>query len=352
MRSVSVAQSGDRTRLVLNLKVPSSYRAEIQGKSLLISLDTGAGAAAAATAATPAAATDTHFANSQNADVLDLRDIDFRRGADGAGRVVVNLPNTQVGVDLKQQGKDLVVDFLRSTAAGRACAVASTSPTSARRCRRSPPRRRAITCTWSSTPTRRLGAQRLPDRQPVRARSASARRSTRTSSCRARATPARRLSLNFQSIEIRALLQIIADFSDFNVVTSDYRHRHRHAAAEGRALGSGARHHPAEQGPGQAPSGNVLLIAPKDELAAKEQVDLEAKKKIADLEPLRTQAFQLNYTKAADVADGPDRAARAGGSGGGASRTAVDARHACLPSRAPTSCSSPTSRPSSRKCRR
>src|SRR5471032_895722 len=116
VRSVAVASSGDRTRLVLNLKVPSNYRAEIQGKVLLISLDSGA--PPVATAAAPAPDT-THFANSQNTNVLDLRDIDFRRGNDGSGRVVVNLGSTQVGVDMKQQGKDLVVDFLRSTVPAR-----------------------------------------------------------------------------------------------------------------------------------------------------------------------------------------------------------------------------------------
>src|SRR6195952_5729954 len=118
VRSVSVASSGDRTRLVLNLKTASSYRAEIQGKTLLISLDTGASPSATAVT-TPAAGADSHFANSQNADVLDLKDIDFRRGTDGAGRIVVNLASTQVGVDLKQQGKDLVIDFLPSSAPPR-----------------------------------------------------------------------------------------------------------------------------------------------------------------------------------------------------------------------------------------
>src|ERR1700756_3875872 len=81
VRSVSLASSGERTRLVLNLKTPSSYHAEIQGKALLIALDTGAAASTAAVAQPGAA--DTHFAASQNADVQDLRDIDFRRGADG-----------------------------------------------------------------------------------------------------------------------------------------------------------------------------------------------------------------------------------------------------------------------------
>jgi type IV pilus assembly protein PilQ len=124
-----------------------------------------------------------------------------------------------------------------------------------------------------------------------------------------------RLSLNFQSIEIRALLQIIADFSDFNVVTSD--------SVSG-TVTLRLKDVPWDQaldiilqskGLDKRRSGNVLLIAPKDELAAKEQVDLEAKKKIADLEPMRMQAFQLNYTKAIDVANGLTGSG-AGSSGG------------------------------------
>jgi len=124
-----------------------------------------------------------------------------------------------------------------------------------------------------------------------------------------------RLSLNFQSIEIRALLQIIADFSDFNVVTSD--------SVTG-TVTLRLKDVPWDQaldiilqskGLDKRRSGNVLLIAPKDELAAKEQVDLEAKKKIADLEPMRMQAFQLNYTKALEVANGLTGSGSAGGAG-------------------------------------
>jgi type IV pilus assembly protein PilQ len=125
-----------------------------------------------------------------------------------------------------------------------------------------------------------------------------------------------RLSLNFQSIEIRALLQIIADFSDFNVVTSD--------SVSG-TVTLRLKDVPWDQaldiilqskGLDKRRSGNVLLIAPKDELAAKEQVDLEAKKKIADLEPMHLQAFQLNYTKAIEVANGLTGSGTAGSSGG------------------------------------
>jgi len=299
VRSVSVASSGDRTRLVLNLKVPSNYHAEVQGTSLLISLDSGA-APATATAAAPAAAADSHFASSQNADILDLRDIDFRRGADGAGRIVVNLANTQVGVDLKQQGKDLVVDFLRSSVPARL--------------------RRRLDVTDFGTPVQTITTTQAGDHvhmvvSPTGAWEHSAYQTDNQFVLEVR--PAKtdpnklvpgqgytgqRLSLNFQSIEIRALLQIIADFSDFNVVTSD--------SVTG-TVTLRLKDVPWDQaldiilqskGLDKRRSGNVLLIAPKDELAAKEQVDLEAKKKFADLEPLRTQAFQLNYTKAADVA--------------------------------------------------
>jgi len=312
IRSVSLASSGERTRLVLNLKAPSAYHAEVQGKTLLIALDSSASANTAA-AAQPAAA-DTHFAASQNADVQELRDIDFRRGADGAGRIVVNLPSTQVGVDLKQQGKDLVVDFLRSSAPVRL--------------------RRRLDVTDFGTPVQAITTTQAGDHvhmvvSPTGSWEHSAYQTDNQFVLEVR--PAKvdpnklvpgvgytgqRLSLNFQSIEIRALLQIIADFSDFNVVTSD--------SVSG-TVTLRLKDVPWDQaldiilqskGLDKRKSGNVLLIAPKDELAAKEQVDLEAKKKVADLEPMRMQAFQLNYTKALTVSNGLTGTGTAGAAGG------------------------------------
>lgn len=310
IRSVSLASSGERTRLVLNLKMPSSYHAEIQGKALLIALDMAQPVAAAA--AQPATA-DTHFAASQNADVQELRDIDFRRGADGAGRIVVNLPSNQVGVDLKQQGKDLVVDFLRSSVPTRL--------------------RRRLDVTDFGTPVQNITTTQAGDHvhmvvTPTGSWEHSAYQTDNQFVLEVRPAKAdpnklvpgtgytgQRLSLNFQSIEIRALLQIIADFSDFNVVTSD--------SVTG-TVTLRLKDVPWDQaldiilqskGLDKRRSGNVLLIAPKDELAAKEQVDLEAKKKIADLEPMRMQAFQLNYTKALEVANGLTGSGSAGGAG-------------------------------------
>jgi type IV pilus assembly protein PilQ len=316
VRSVSVASSGDRTRLVLNLKVASNYRAEIQGKSLLISLDSGAAPMASAMA--PAAAADAHFANSQNTDVLDLRDIDFRRGNDGAGRIVVNLASTQVGVDLKQQGKDLVVDFLRSTVPVRL--------------------RRRLDVTDFGTPVQTITTTQQGDHVHMVITATGAWehsayqtdnqfvlevRPTRADPNKLVAGPGytgQRLSLNFQSIEIRALLQIIADFSDFNVVTSDTVSGTVTLRLKDVPWDQALDIILQSKGLDKRRSGNVLLIAPKDELAAKEQVDLEAKKKIADLEPLRTQAFQLNYTKSDDVARALLGTSTGTGGGGNTSR--------------------------------
>jgi type IV pilus assembly protein PilQ len=298
LRSVAVAQAGDRTRLVLNLKQPSGYRAQLQGKTLLLVLDSAGGAVAAAPAAEPAAS----FAAPQNTDALPLRDVDFRRGTDGAGRVIVSLPNTQVGVDIRQQGATLVVEFLRSTLPD--------------------PLRRRLDVQDFGTPVRAVSTFQNGDRvrmvvEPTGAWEHSAYQTDNQFVLEVRPVKVdanklvqgpgfqgEKLSLNFQNIEVRALLQVIADFTNFNVVTSD--------TVTG-SVTLRLKDVPWDQaldiilqakGLGVRKNGNVLWIAPKEELTAKEQVDLESKKKIADLEPTRTQAFQLNYTKAEEVAKG------------------------------------------------
>jgi type IV pilus assembly protein PilQ len=128
-----------------------------------------------------------------------------------------------------------------------------------------------------------------------------------------------KLSLNFQNIEVRALLQVIADFTNFNVVTSDTVTGTVTLRLKDVPWDQALDIILQSKGLGVRKNGNVLWIAPKDELAAKEQVDLESKKKIADLEPTRTQSFQLNYTKAEEVAKGlTGQALPSTGSGGSA----------------------------------
>ena len=324
LRSVNVAQSGERTRLVLNLKKASNYRAELQGKVLVVVIDSAAPPPANpnATAANAAAQqAPVHFAESLNRSPVALKDVDFRRGADGAGRVIVELPNNQVGVDIRQQGQTLVVEFLRSTL-----------PDSLRR---------RLDVTDFGTPVQAVTTTQSGDRvrmvvEPKGLWEHSAYQSDNQFVLEVRPQKVdpnkltqgpgyagEKLSLNFQNIEVRALLQVIADFTNFNVVTSDTVTGNVTLRLKDVPWDQALDIILQAKGLGLRKSGNVILIAPKDELNAKEKVDLEAKQQIAALEPLRTQAFQLNYAKVADVANGltgQNTGGAGGGQGGGTTR--------------------------------
>jgi type IV pilus assembly protein PilQ len=295
VRSANVAQSGERTRLVLNLRQAANYRVQLQGKSLILLLDSAAVAAAPSSGGAA-----TQFAPAQNQQPQALRDVDFRRGREGAGRVVVDLPSTQVGVDIRQQGQNLVVEFLRSTLPEQL--------------------RRRLDVADFGTPVQSITTFQSGDRvrmviEPKGSWEHSAYQTDNQFVLEVRPMKVdpnklvqgpgfsgEKLSLNFQNIEVRALLQVIADFTNFNVVTSD--------SVTG-TVTLRLKDVPWDQaldiilqakGLGVRKNGNVLWIAPKEELANREQVDLESRRKIADLEPTRTQAFQLNYTKAETIA--------------------------------------------------
>lgn len=308
LRSANVAQAGDRSRVVLNLRQASSYSAKLEGNALVLVLSS------AAQAAQPASEP-VHFAQSLNAAPQALRDVDFRRGADGAGRVIVNLPSNQVGVDIQQQGQGLVVEFLRSSLPENL--------------------RRKIDVTDFGTPVQMITTTQVGDRvrmfvEPKGNWEHSAYQSDNQFVLEVRqqkVDPNKltqgpgyagdKLSLNFQNIEVRALLQVIADFTNFNVVTSDTVTGNVTLRLKDVPWDQALDIIMQAKGLGLKKSGNVLWIAPKDELATKEKLDLEAKVAIAQLEPLRTQSFQLNYVKAEDIAKG--LTGQSVGSGGGSS---------------------------------
>jgi type IV pilus assembly protein PilQ len=293
LKSANVVEAGGRSRIVLNLKQPTSYRAEIQGNALLIMLDP-----VSASSSAPAQQS-AKFADSYNNEVLTLKDIDFRRGADGAGRIVVELPNNQIGVDLRQQGKGLAIEFLRSSLPEGL--------------------RRRLDVGDFGTPVQSITTTQQGDKvrmlvEPVGDWEHSAYQSDNQFVVEVRQKKVdlskltqgpnysgEKLSLNFQNIEVRSLLQVIADFTNFNIVTSD--------TVTG-ALTLRLKDVPWDQalqiimdakGLGMRKTGSVLWIAPKDEIDERTKKDYEAALSIQKLEPLKTQAFQLNYAKAADM---------------------------------------------------
>jgi len=310
LRSVNVVQAGDRTRLVLNLRDATTYKAELQGKSVLVSLGQVAGVGQQQT-------TTSAFAENRNRDSLPLRDIDFRLASDKTGRVIVDLANNQVGVDIRPQGKNLVVEFTKTTLPEGL--------------------RRRLDVADFGTPVQTISTQQQGDRvrmviEPKGEWEHSAYQSDNqfvvevrprkvdpTKLTQGVGYSGEKLSLNFQNIEIRSLLQVIADFTNFNIVTSD--------SVSG-ALTLRLKDVPWDQALdiimqaknlGMRKNGSVLWIAPKDEIDAKEKREFEAQAAIANLEPLRTQSFQLNYTKAMVIAQGLTGQGLAGGGGGGGS---------------------------------
>ena len=316
LRSAHIAQAGERSRIVLNLRQPSGYRAELQENALVLILESQLAAAAPAAANEPV-----HFSQSLNAEAQSIRDIDFRRGQDNSGRVVVNLPSNQVGVDIQQQGQTLVVEFLRSTLPEGL--------------------RRKLDVSDFGSPVQSIVTTQNGDRvrmviQPKGAWEHSAYQSDNQFVLEVRhqkqdpnklttgpGYAGDKLSLNFQNIEVRALLQVIADFTNFNVVTSDTVTGNVTLRLKDVPWDQALDIIMQAKGLGLRKSGNVLWIAPKDELSAKEKLDLESKAQIANLEPVRTQSIQLNYTKAEEVAKGLTGQNSAGGGGGGGSQNAA-----------------------------
>jgi len=293
LRGINVVQAGDRTRVVLNLSRVSGYDTQIDGRALLITLQ------GAAAVASPAGAT-THFAEARPGDRRHaLRDVDFRRGASGEGRVVVDLSDSSVGIDLKLQGRTIIVDFINTALP------------------RNLQRRLDVTDFGTLVQTIDSFPQGSNSRVVIEPRGNWEHTAYQTDTrfiVEVKAQPedtgriargggytGEKLSLNFQNVEVRAVLQVIADFTGLNIITSD---------TVGGNLTLRLKDVPWDQaldiilqakGLDMRKTGNVVWIAPRDELATREKLALEAQQQIVDLEPTRTESFQLNYQKGADL---------------------------------------------------
>lgn len=293
VRSYNIIQASDRTRVVLNLKNPTGYKTTQDGKTIWVYMD-------------PVIPTvknnSTNFAENKNKNIVELQDVDFRRSADGSGRILVKLPNNQVGVDIRQEGRVLVVDFLNSKI-----------PESLKR---------KLDVSDFGTPVRfvsvaQVGSVARITVEPQGNWEHSAYQSNeqfvlevkevKTDPRKLTQGPGyngQKLSLNFQNIEVRSLLQVIADFTNFNIITSDTVAGSVTLRLQDVPWDQALDIILQSKGLGMRKNGNVLWVAPKDEIAAKEKLELENVAAVQSLEPLRTQSFQINYAKAADIAAG------------------------------------------------
>ncbi|MBD8533318.1 MULTISPECIES: type IV pilus secretin PilQ [unclassified Massilia] len=290
VRGVNVVQAGERTRLVMNLKRAASYSTAIDGKSVLVTV-AGGGAAAAAAPAAPAQASAAPAARQA------LRNLDFRRGQDGEGRVVVDLPNNAVAVDVRQLGNKVQVDFMNTglpetlrrrldvTDFGTPVSRVTTSANGANV-------RMVIEAQgqWEQS-VFQSDTQLVVAVRPVKEDPNKLVQGTQ-------GFRGEKISFDFQNIEVRAALQAVADISGLNIIASD---------SVAGSLTLRLKDVPWDQaldvilqskGLDMRKNGTVIWIAPKEELLTKEKLELEQRAQISDLEPLRSEIFQLNYQKA------------------------------------------------------
>jgi type IV pilus assembly protein PilQ len=303
IRSVNVVQAAGRSRLVLNLRRNAGYTTEIDGSTLVVNLAPSATASIAAPTSTAIGAAITpsapNLVTSKSTGVdTNLRDIDFRRGKDGEGRVVVALADGNSGVDIKQQAGNIVIEFLRSRLPEnlrRRLDVADFgTPVKAVRTTQQGDLVRMVVEAqglWEHN-AYQSDNQFVLEVKPVKEDPNKLFQGTRLG------YRGDKLSLNFQSVEVRSLLQVIADFTNLNIITSD--------SVSG-TLTLRLKDVPWDQaldiimqskGLDMRKNGNVIMIAPREELATKEKLDLEARQQISDIEPIRSEVFQLNYQKA------------------------------------------------------
>lgn len=291
LSSVNVVQAGTRTRLVLNLNKPVEYEASVDGKSLLIALG-DVGASAAPVNVSP------RFAEAATDGARHtIRDVDFRRGAAGEARIVTTLSDAQAGINIRQQSNGVIVDFI-GTELPKAL-------------------QRRLDVADFGTPVQTVETYTLGDNtrmviQPKGGWEYSAYQTdnsfiveVKQSDDAQKKTPdgkvkytGEKLSLNFQNVEVRSVLQVIADFTGLNIVASDTVTGNLTLRLKDVPWDQALDLILQTKGLDKRQNGNVIWIAPKDELMTKEKLEFEAKNQVADLEPLTTEYIQLNYMRA------------------------------------------------------
>lgn len=292
LKSISLAQAKDRTRMVLNLSKSVGYNTSVNGKEVVISLQ-GSEAAANNTVA------ETRFSEgrSNSADHA-IANVDFARGKNGEGRVIVELSDANSGINIKNKGKTIVVDFVDTDVPAEL--------------------QRRLNVINFNTPvlyidTIKRGKNGQIIIEPKGDWEQSAYQADKKFIVDVRPIiqdpnklvqgskvgfAGEKLSLNFQNIEVRSVLQVIADFTGKNIVASDSVTGNITLRLKDVPWDQALDIIMKNKGLDKRVSGNVISIAPADELAAKEKAALEANQAIEDLEPLRTEVFTLKYQKA------------------------------------------------------
>lgn len=297
-RSVTVVEAQNRTRLIINLATLVPYSTRSEGNHIFVVVGDVSSVARQAAPVYTQPSVPTKFAASQRA----VRGIDFQRGTEGEGNVVIDLSNATMSPDIQEQGGKIRVDFAKAELPDAL--------------------RARLDVKDFATPVQFVNATTQGDNvsisiepvgqydylafqadnkltisvKPLSADDVEKRASERF------AYTGEKLSLNFQDIDVRSVLQLIADFTNLNLVASDTVQGNITLRLQNVPWDQALDLVLKTRGLDKRQVGNVLLIAPADEIAARERQELESKKQIAELAPLRRELIQVNYAKASDIA--------------------------------------------------
>jgi type IV pilus assembly protein PilQ len=306
--SITALEAGNRTRIVINLSSLVGYKTKILDSEIMITLDvSNQGIGSSASIDKEPSAVVMNYDDTQEDETVgagyDIANIDFRRGEAGEGRVLVTLGNPSIPVDVREQGGKIIMEVFKATVDSALIQSLDVMD---------------FATPVSKIETKPVGENVIIEISPTGEYDYLAYQANEIFAVEVRSLTKQekelllkerlvftgdRLSLNFQDIEVRAVLQLLADFTGLNLVTSD---------TVGGRITLRLKNVPWDQaldiilkskGLTKRQVDNVIMVAPTEEVAAREQLELESQQKIEELAPLRSDFIQINYAKAEDLAE-------------------------------------------------
>jgi len=308
---ISVLEGADRTRASLNLARLVPYRVEVQGDSVLLTLESAGTSVKKTPAPTPSGSVAASAPKRSEAPApstpRNVSDVGFKRGPVGQGIITVKLSNPNIAADVRQEGNRILADFQGATlpkGQQRRLDVTdfATPVTTIEALNQGGNARLSI----QPSPPFEYLAYQANDLYVIEVR--PPQKTAEDEEKEAQFDPSKKkykgdlLSLNFQDIEVRAILQILADFTGLNIVVSDTVKGNLTLRLQNVPWDQALDIIMRTKGLSMRQNGNVIFIAPTEEIAAREKLDLESRKTVEELVPLRTEIIQVNYAKAADLA--------------------------------------------------
>ncbi|TXI05239.1 MAG: type IV pilus secretin PilQ [Rhizobium sp.] len=296
--SMAAAEAKDRTRLVVEMTELTPYSVRVDGNRVLLQLGNGV-------AASPAASVGADVAPANVVSRPDPRisNIDFRRGEKGEGRIVVTLADVRTPVDVREESGKIVARFkgadLPDNLIRRLDVLDFATPV-----KYVDVRRDGVSSSIIVTPVDKMDFEQVAyqtgniftlELQPLTQEKIEERKKLQPQ------YTGERISLSFQSVEIRSLLQIIADVAGTNMVVSDSVNGDIAMRLQNVPWDQALDIILKSKGLGMRRQGNVMMVAPVAEIAAREKAELEAQNQSIQLAPLRSEIIQVNYAKASDL---------------------------------------------------